>query len=215
MYRHILFDLDGTLTDSQEGIIKSVAYALEKQGEATAGRLEQQVIIGPPLMLTFLDTFGFSPEKAQATYAFFQERYGTIGKFENRPFAGIIHMLRQLQSAGSKAYVATSKPQVHAEAICEKFGLSPYLTEIAGSVLGGTEDKAVVIDRVLRHIGSGAADSAVMVGDRKYDVIGARKTGIPVIYAAFGYGNEAERQEFPADYTVNSVAELTALLLHS
>ena len=84
MYKYVLFDLDGTLTDSKEGIIKSVAYALEQMGESTEGRLDQHTIVGPPLLTTFEDVYGFSPEKARQTYAYFQERYSTIGKFEKR-----------------------------------------------------------------------------------------------------------------------------------
>lgn len=114
MYKYVLFDLDGTLTDSKEGIIKSVAYALEQMGESTEGRLDQHTIVGPPLLTTFEDVYGFSPEKARQTYAYFQERYSTIGKFENRAFDGIVPMLKAMKEAGIRSFVATSKPQVHA-----------------------------------------------------------------------------------------------------
>ena len=85
----VLFDLDGTLTDSKEGIIKSVAYALTRMGEPTEGRLDQHTVVGPPLLQTFENAYGFSPEKAKKTYAYFQERYSTVGKFENRAFHGV------------------------------------------------------------------------------------------------------------------------------
>lgn len=213
MYTSVLFDLDGTLTDSKEGIIKSVEYALIQMGETTEGRLDQHIIVGPPLVTTFRDTFGFSEEKARETYAHFQQRYSTIGKFENRAFDGIVPMLQRLQERGVRSFVATSKPEVHAKAICEKFGIAPYVEMIAGPAVGGTDTKADIIRRILQHIGPDEAKRAVMVGDRQYDVCGARETGLPVIVVGYGYGNEEERRQFPPDFFVSSVAELEALIL--
>ena len=109
MFKHVLFDLDGTLTDSKEGIIKSVEYALLKLGESTEGRLDQHIVVGPPMMTTFTQVYGFSEEKARRLYDTFQERYGTKGRFENHPFPGILALLDQLKEAGIKSYVATSK----------------------------------------------------------------------------------------------------------
>lgn len=154
MYKYVLFDLDGTLTDSKEGILNSVAYALEKMGISSEGRLDPHVIVGPPLLDTFEDYYGFEPEKARQAYSFFQERYSTIGKFENRAFEGIVPLLKKLREKGIRSFVATSKPQVHAEAICEKFGLAPYLEAIAGPAVGGTDTKADVMKRILKGIGS-------------------------------------------------------------
>ena len=199
MYKYVLFDLDGTLTDSKEGIINSVAYALEKMGISSEGRLDPHVIVGPPLLDTFEGYYGFSPEKARQAYSFFQERYSTIGKFENRAFEGIVPLLKNLKEKGIRSFVATSKPQVHAEAICEKFGLAPYLEAIAGPAIGGTDSKADVMARILKGIGSIQKGEAVMVGDRKFDIIGAHELGLPVIYAGYGYGNGAERKEYRPD----------------
>ena len=213
MYSYVLFDLDGTLTDSKEGIIRSVEYALLKMGETTAGRLDQHVIVGPPLVDTFTKTFGFSKEKARQTYAYFQERYSTVGKFENRPFDGIIAMLKRLQERGIRSFVATSKPQVHAEAICEKFGIMPYVEAIAGPDVGGVDSKADIIRRILKQIGPVQAGEVVMVGDRQFDVVGARETGLPVIVVGYGYGNEAERKAFPPDFFAETVGDLEQLLL--
>ena len=213
MYKYVLFDLDGTLTDSKEGIINSVAYALKKMGESTEGRLDQHTVVGPPLLTTFEDVYGFSPEKAKKTYAYFQERYSTIGKFENRAFDGIVPMLQAMQAAGIRSFVATSKPQVHAEAICQKFGIAPYVEAIAGPAVGGTDTKADVMRRILKGLGPIKAGDAVMVGDRRFDILGARELGLPVIYVLYGYGSEAERQEFKPDYTAATVEELRGLLM--
>lgn len=213
MSTQVIFDLDGTLTDSREGIIRSVAYALTKEGETTAGRLAAETIIGPPLWETFCGTYGFSEAKARRVYAFFQERYSTIGKYENKPFAQVPEMLATLTRAGLAVYVATSKLEVHARDICEHFHLLPYIREIAGPQVGGTDTKADCIRRILRSIGPQAHRTAVMVGDRRFDVEGARSNRIPVIAAAYGYGSEEERRAYPPDRTVDSVAALTQVLL--
>lgn len=152
MYKYVLFDLDGTLTDSKEGIIKSVAYALEQMGESTEGRLDQHTIVGPPLLTTFEDVYGFSPEKARQTYAYFQERYSTIGKFENRAFDGIVPMLKAMKEAGIRSFVATSKPQVHAEAICQKFGIAPMWKPLPDRPSAGLI-QADVMRRILAGLG--------------------------------------------------------------
>lgn len=213
MYTYVLFDLDGTLTDSQEGIVKSVAYGLEKMGESTEGRLDRHIIVGPPLMRTFLDVYGFSEAKARQLYAYFQERYSTIGKFENRAFDGIVPMLKRLQERGIHSFVATSKPQVHAQAICEKFGIAPYVEKIAGPAVGSLDTKADVMRRILRYIGPQAEGHAVMVGDRKFDVIGARETGVPVILVGYGYGSEQERRDVPPDFFAPTVSKLEQLIV--
>lgn len=213
MYKYVLFDLDGTLTDSKEGILNSVAYGLKKMGESTEGRLDWHIVVGPPLLLTFEQTYGFSKEKAQRLYDYFQERYSTLGKFENRAFDGIVPLLKELQEKGVHSFVATSKPQVHAQAICEKFGIAPYVDEIAGPAVGGTDSKADIIRRILAHLGTVRPGDAVMVGDRRYDVIGAREASLPVIYVGYGYGNKAEREKYKPDYFAPSVGALRNILL--
>lgn len=212
MYNYVLFDLDGTLTDSKEGIIKSVAYALEKMGETTEGRLDEHTIVGPPLKTTFQQVYGFSAEKANQTYAYFQERYNDVGKFENKAFDGIVPLLKKMHDRGIHAFVATSKPQVHAEAICEKFGIAPYVEKIAGPAVGGTDSKADIIRRILAYIGEDYEGHAIMVGDRQFDVLGARGVGLPVIYVGYGYGNEEERKAFPPDFFAPTVADLEKII---
>ena len=214
MFRHVLFDLDGTLTESHEGILKSVAYALEKEGEPTDGRLDRKIVIGPPLMYTFTHTYRFPKEKARRVYGYFQERYGTIGLFENHSYDGIPALLKSLHDAGIRSYVATSKPRVHAVAICDTFGLTPYLSKIAGAEFGGEEDKAAIMEGILKGIPDRRDGGTVMVGDRRFDVIGARRCDIPVIGVGFGYGNEKEREEFTPDYYAPTVAALRDILLN-
>lgn len=214
MYKYVLFDLDGTLTDSKDGIINSVAYALEKMGESTEGRLDQHTVVGPPLLTTFEEVYGFSPEKARRTYAYFQERYSTIGKFENRAFDGIVPMLKTMKEAGIRSFVATSKPQVHAEAICQKFGIAPYVEAIAGPAVGGTDTKADVMRRILDGLGPLQPGDAVMVGDRRFDVEAAREAGVPCVGVLFG--GTADRSELEgagACVVAEKVDDLRSILL--
>ena len=213
MYKYVLFDLDGTLTDSKEGILNSVAYALEKMGISSEGRLDPHVIVGPPLLDTFEGYYGFEPEKARQAYSFFQERYSTIGKFENRAFEGIVPLLKKLREKGIRSFVATSKPQVHAEAICEKFGLAPYLEAIAGPAVGGTDTKADVMKRILKGIGSLEKGEASWSATVNSTSSAPMNWDFPVIYAAYGYGNPAERKEYGPDYIAETVDELGKLLL--
>ena len=213
MFKHILFDLDGTLTESHEGIVKSIAYALKKEGKSTDGRLNKEIVIGPPLMVTITKTYGFPEKKARRLYDYFQERYGTIGLFENKPYPGIGELLQFLRQRGRNLYIATSKPQVHALSICDRFGFLPYLTEICGAETGGSEDKARIIGNVLNKIGDYKKAEVVMTGDRKFDVLGARKNGIAVINVGFGYGSEAERREYVPDYYAPTVDALQHILL--
>ena len=193
--------------------IRDSAYALEKMGETTAGRLDQHTVIGPPMMTTFTQVYGFSEAKARHLYSLFQERYGTVGRFENKPFPGILDLLQALRDHGVASYVATSKPTVHAQAICDKFGITPYVEAVCGSTLGGSETKADVMQAVLDRIGPDGVPSSLMVGDRKYDVIGARETHVPVAIVGFGYGTEAERQAFPPDYFAPDVPALQQIIL--
>ena len=122
-------------------------------------------------------------------------------------------MLQQMKEKGIRSFVATSKPQVHAQAICEKFGIAPYVEKIAGPAVGGTEAKADIIQRILTYIGPAYQEQTVMVGDRKFDVIGARTAGLPVIAVGYGYGNDGERKAYPPDFFAPTVADLQQILL--
>ena len=124
-------------------------------------------------------------------------------------------MLKTMKEAGIRSFVATSKPQVHAEAICQKFGIAPYVEAIAGPAVGGTDTKADVMRRILDGLGPLQPGDAVMGGDRRFDVIGAHELGLPVIYVTYGYGNEAERKAFQPEYTADTVAALGQLLLQA
>lgn len=213
MYKHVLFDLDGTLTDSKEGIVKSIQYGLKKIGIDEQNEKLLESFVGPPLMTTFLHSYDLPEEKAQAAYKGFQERYAAVGIFENKVYPGIFELLKCLQETQIFTYIATSKPAVHAKRIAAHFGLDAYLTRIEGSSLGGTEEKAVIIGQVLQSIGVYDEGTVVMVGDRKFDLIGAAKSGLPAIGVTYGYGSQEELLSYhPACMADSAEALLTALI---
>ncbi len=206
----LLFDLDGTLTDSLPGITRSIQYALGKMGieEADAARLRR--FVGPPLHITFAEQYGMSPAAAQQAIDYYREYFGEIGIFENAVYPGIPALLAEVTSQHHIA-LATSKPTVYAERILAHFELTGYFTAIIGSHLDGRRtDKAEVIrDALLAVPGYGRV---VMVGDRAHDVFGARANGIPVIAVAYGYATPEELRDAAPDAIADDVPHLARLL---
>ena len=145
MYTHILFDLDGTLTDSREGVVNCVKYALEKMGRPILPERELNKFLGPPLQQMFQELCGFTPEEAEEGIRLFRERYNTNGKFENAAAPGAVELLRQLKERGYVLALASSKPEAMCHIICDHYGLSPWLDVIAGSPPGLDAEKADVM----------------------------------------------------------------------
>ncbi len=210
MPKTVLFDLDGTLTDSGEGIINCAALALEHFGLPIPSREALRVFVGPPLRDTFL-RFGVAPENIDEAVAVFRGRYIPIGKFENTPYPGIEALLKRLNAAGHSLYVATSKPETTAVEILEKFGLAPYFDIIAGAAMDGSRDaKEAVIAYLLEQTGD--PGNAVMVGDTAFDVLGAKAHGIPTIGVSWGYGSIADMEQAGAIAIAHTMEELLSLL---
>ncbi len=209
--KYVLFDLDGTLTDPKEGITKSVQYALKKFGiEADCDDL--LCFIGPPLEDSFVEYYGFEREKAKLAVDYYRERFGTIGLFENSVIDGIPEVLKQLKDRNMVLAVATSKPTVFATQICDKYDLSKYFDVILGSELDGTRvKKHEVIEDVLQMLHC-PLEEAIMVGDRKHDIIGAKAVGIKSIGVEFGYAEEGELKEVGADFIIDTPAQLLECL---
>jgi phosphoglycolate phosphatase len=188
---HVYFDLDGTLTDPFEGISKSILYALERLGAPPASEDVLKGYIGPPLLDTFAELVG--DESAPLGLAYYRERFGDIGWRENVPYPGIEDVLASVRDAGATLYVATSKPTVFAEKIVSHFGLAEYFDDVHGSELDGTRvNKTELLAYYLAQNGS---DKAVMIGDRKHDVIGGLDNDMVVIGVTYGYGSERELRE--------------------
>lgn len=210
MQKAILFDLDGTLTDSGEGIINCASLALEHFGLSVPSREEMRVFVGPPLQETFL-RFGVPAEKTEEAIRVYRSRYIPIGKFENTPYPGIRELLEGLKAEGHKLYVATSKPEAMSVEILEHFDLAKYFDQICGATLDTSRSsKEAVIAYLLEQ--NGRSDNMVMVGDTKFDVIGAKKHGIPTIGVAWGYGDIPELVQAGAAAIAHNTQELFALL---
>lgn len=209
-YTAIFFDLDGTLTDSSEGITKCAALALSHFGLPVPDTDALKVFIGPPLRETF-PRFGVPEERVEEAVSVFRSRYTTVGKFENRPYDGIRQVLETLTELGIKLYVATSKPQETAVEILDKFDLSRYFRLICGATMDGRRDsKESVIAYLLEQTGTG--EKAVMVGDTAYDVIGANAFSIPTIGVSWGFGSREEMEAAGAISVVDTMAELLETL---
>lgn len=210
----VLFDLDGTLTDPALGITKSVAYALESFGIHTDDLGKLCKFIGPPLKDSFMEYYGFSEEQALAGVQKYREYFGDKGIYENKLYPGVKEMLEKLKDNGMKVFLATSKPKIFADIILEHFDIMKYFDLVCGCELDGTRSKkGEVIRYALDTAGISEPDSAVMVGDRKHDVIGAKEVGIMCVGVLFGYGDYEELQEAGADEIVETVGELGEVLL--
>lgn len=212
-YNTVLFDLDGTLIDPKEGITTSVQFALKKMGVTIDNLDELESFIGPPLQLSFMEQYGFSDEEAIKAIEFYRERYKPIGIYENTVYEGIISLLKQLKEAGCKLAIATSKPTVFAQNIAAHYDFAQYFDVIVGSELDGTRTlKAEVIEEALRQLGSPATESCVMIGDRKYDMIGATTTKLDSVGVIYGYGTEQELRQANATFIVQTVKQLQDVL---
>lgn len=211
-YQTILFDLDGTLTDPGEGITRSVAYALESFGIHVPDRKVLYPFIGPPLLDSFMELYGFSQEKARQAIEKYREYFGRQGIFENELYPGVPEALEQLKKAGARLVLATSKPEPYAKEILEHFHLMGYFDFLSGSQLDGTRSKkGEVIAHALHHCGKGPAEKALMVGDRKHDVQGALENHIPCAGVLYGYGSREELEQAGAQWIVEKPAHLSGL----
>ena len=214
MISHLLFDLDGTLTNPKEGITKCVQYALHAFGIEEPDLEKLVPFIGPPLRQSFMEFYGFSEEDAIKAVDTYRERFSTIGLFENFPYPGIAAMLQKLQNQGKILAVASSKPTVFVHQILEKFELAQYFTVIEGSNMDGSRvDKKEVIAEVLQQLGNPPADQLLMIGDRKFDVIGAREMGFACVGVRFGFASPGELEDSGAVYVAETVQELQQYLL--
>lgn len=206
----VFFDLDGTLTDSGEGIINCAVLALQHFGLPIPSREEMRVFVGPPLDQTFI-RFGVPAENAQEAVDIFRSRYLVTGKFENFPYPGIHQTLQTLKDQGHRLFVATSKPEVTALEVMEKFELTRYFEKIAGATLDRTRvHKADVIAYLLGLVGD--VGHTIMVGDTAYDVTGAAAHGIPTIGVSWGYGQVADMEKVGAMAIAHNMEELIALI---
>jgi len=209
----ILFDLDGTITDPKVGITKSVQYALSHFDIHVDDPDELCHFIGPPLRESFREFYGLSEEDAELATAKYRERFIPTGIYENEVYDGMAGLLKSLKESGKTLILATSKPTVFAERVLEHFGIAEYFTFISGSELNGERsDKFEVITYALENCDISDLDSCIMIGDRKFDIIGAKAVGVSCVGVLYGYGDEDELEAAGADYLVRDVWELGELL---
>lgn len=212
-HKNILFDLDGTLTDPAIGITNSVMYALERFGISVEERSGLYKFIGPPLMYSFKQFYGFSDSDAKLALDYYRERFRDGGLFENEIYAGIEPMLKRLNEKGCRVILATSKPEEFAGEILRHFGILQYFTFVAGNTLDEARpEKRQVISHILANYPELEHEATVMVGDRSYDVLGAKEFGIPCIGVLYGYGSREELTQAGADAIAEDVDALRALL---
>lgn len=220
MQRIVLFDLDGTLTDPGLGITNSVIYALDKFGISVEDRSELYKFIGPPLLNSFMDFYGFDEEKASQAVVYYRELYNVTGKYENEVYEGVEEMLQTLKEQGFHLLVATSKPEYLAKDILEHFSLAQYFCVIAGSDLEDQRNtKGKVIEYALKQYAEQndrsletVKEAAIMVGDRFHDIYGAKENGIQSVGVLYGYGNREEFQQAGADYVVVLPADILRIV---
>ena len=212
-YKTILFDLDGTLTDPGEGITNSVAYALKKFGIEVDDKKKLYCFIGPPLLYSFTHFYNLSEEDSQKALAYYREYYADKGIFENRIYDGMMELLADLKKGGRKLVVATSKPEHFAKTVLDNFDITQYFDYISGATLDEKRvEKTEIIDYAIKEL-SIDLSSAVMIGDRKFDIDGAHHFGIDSIGVLFGYGGYDELKKSGATYIVKNVDEIRKILL--
>ncbi len=212
-WTNILFDLDGTLTDPKVGITTAVSKALahfgirEEPDNLTA-------FIGPPLLDSFEELYGFTPEQAELAVIKYREYFSVYGWAENDPYPDIETFLQTLVDVGKKLVVATSKPEEYAVRIMEHFGLSKYFALVCGAPMNDPEAgrKPAVIKSAMQRAGCRPEDT-VMVGDRRHDVEGAHQNGLPAVGVLYGYGDRAEHEACGADYIAEDLSELLSILI--
>ena len=209
MYQYLLFDLDGTLTDPGLGITNSVMYALRKFGINVSDRSQLYPFIGPPLRDSFRVYYGFSDEQCERAVRYYREYFKKSGMFENEVYDGICELLTRLKASGRTLVVATSKTEVFALEILRHFDLYKYFDFVAGATLNDVRNqKADIIKYALETLNITEKKSAIMIGDRKHDIIGAKETGLDSIGVLYGYGTYDELKNAGATYIADTPADI-------
>lgn len=212
---YILLDLDGTITNPKEGITKSVQYALKSMNIYIDDLDSLTKHIGPPLREGFKEYYGFNEEEIEAAVSKYREYYLDKGIYQNKLYDGMERLLTNLKQAGKYLVVATSKPEEMAEKILKGFHLEHYFDDICGATLDSSRaDKESVIRYALEKNSITELDRVVMVGDRKYDIIGAKAVGIASIGVLYGFGSKEELTEAGADYIAATVDDLYEVIMN-
>lgn len=215
-YKNVFFDLDGTITEPAEGITNAIIYALDKYDIKVEDRASLYKFIGPPLRDSFKEFYGFSDEQAEEAVKFYREYYSDRGLIENEIMPGMKDALIKLKEAGCHLYVATSKPEIYAKKILENLDIDGYFDIIAGATFDKTRDKKELVIEYLLDISGikalGKMSETVMVGDRYFDIQGAKAFGLDNIGVTFGYGTREEFIECGAMKIVDTAEEMVEFI---
>ena len=214
MFDYLFFDLDGTLTDPALGITNSFIYALKYFGIEIPSYEKLCTFIGPPLPDTFKTQFGFDDTKAAEGVKKYREYFSTKGLLENSVYPGIPELLTELKQAGKKLVVATSKPEEYSVRIIEHFGLAQYFENVCGSLMDESRSKKdEVIAYAIERNNISDKSEILMIGDRKHDILGAKKVGLKSCGVLFGYGSREELETAGADFIAKDISQLRSILL--
>lgn len=213
MYKYVLLDLDGTLIDPKEGITKSAACALEKQGIVVKNPDELLGFIGPPLRESFPKYYNLNPEQTEQAVRDYREEFQRAGMYQNKLYPTAMHLLVRLKNSGATVALATSKPEEYALEILKNHGIFRYFKVVCGASMDASRDtKAAVIEEAWRRLQKPDKQSVVMVGDRYHDVEGAKANGIDCIGVTFGYGSRKELLDAGAVSVAADFEQLFSLL---
>lgn len=215
-FQYILFDLDGTITESGPGIMNSISYAVTKMGYEVKDPSVLRRFIGPPLSDSFQKYFGMSKEQAEEAIGCYREYYAVKGIFENTVYDGFEESIKALRDSGKKLAIATSKPEEYAKKIAAHFEFDKYFEVISGASMDGSlVAKVDVMRNALNELGVSdeKKGEVLMVGDREHDIIGAKLNQVASLGVLYGYGNREELEAAGADYIVETVADIAKLIL--
>ncbi len=211
--KNILFDLDGTLTDSKPGIVDSLEYALDKMNIKLQDKSVLSKFIGPPLKFSFNEYIGLEGDDINKAIDYYREYFAQKGIYGNKLYDGMEDMLKNLKALGKNLIVATSKPTVFATKIIENFNVTGYFSYISGADLSESHaDKSGIILHALKECKVTNLDDAIMVGDRRYDIHGAKTVGIKSIGVLYGYGDLEELTAEKADYIAKDVKDVQRII---
>jgi len=209
MYNYVLFDLDGTISDSSEGITKGIRIALKKMGIEVEDLSELRRFIGPPLKYSFSTFYGFDDEQCKQATIYYREYYSEIGLFENELYPGMAELLERIKKSGRKIAVATSKPERFTLRILEKFGIRDYFNVVAGASPDDRRDeKYKVVEYALAQLGNPPLSEVVLVGDTRFDAEGAGKIGIDCIGVLYGFGTKEDLLKAGAKYIAPTIDDI-------
>lgn len=215
MFKYVLFDLDGTLIEPKEGITKCVAYALNKFNILVSNIEELTVFIGPPLLDSFMDYYHMNKDEANLAVSYYRERFKEKGILECELYSNVASTLKKLKENNIKLIIATSKPEIFTNAILKRLGINKYFDLVVGATLDGTRgEKSGVIKYALDTFNVTNFEEVVMVGDRKFDILGAKDNGISSIGVTYGYAVGNELIDSKPDYLANNIEEIISIILN-